>query len=59
MAVLTIANAKAADYGLKIGLIWWVFGMGLASGYTIFSYRSASGKVGLPGSVSAQEPDDY
>ena len=26
---LTIANSKAADYGLKIGLIWWVIGMAL------------------------------
>ena len=24
MFSLTIANSKAADYGLKIGLIWWV-----------------------------------
>lgn len=42
---LTIANAKAADYGLKIGLVWWILGMALAGGYTIFSYRSAAGKV--------------
>src|SRR5262249_53884500 len=34
---LTIANAKAADYGLKIGLVWWILGMALASGYTIAS----------------------
>jgi len=42
---LTIANSKAADYGLKIGLIWWVIGMALATGYTIHVYRSVSGKV--------------
>ncbi|MGA8143281.1 MAG: cytochrome d ubiquinol oxidase subunit II [Candidatus Acidiferrales bacterium] len=42
---LTIANSKAADYGLKIGLIWWIIGMALATGYTVHSYRSISGKV--------------
>ena len=36
---LTVANAKAADYGLKIGLIWWIIGMALAIGYTIYVYR--------------------
>jgi cytochrome bd ubiquinol oxidase subunit II len=42
---LTIANAKAADYGLKIGLIWWTIGMALATCYTIFTYRSFAGKI--------------
>jgi cytochrome d ubiquinol oxidase subunit II len=42
---LTIHNAKAADYGLRIGLIWWVIGIGLASGYFIFLYRYFAGKV--------------
>src|SRR5271167_4536018 len=32
---LTVSNARAADYGLKIGLIWWLFGMALAAGYTV------------------------
>jgi cytochrome bd ubiquinol oxidase subunit II len=41
----TVANAKAADYGLKIGLIWWLIGMSLAVSYTIFSYRSFAGKI--------------
>ena len=44
---LTIANSKAADYGLKIGLIWWVIGMALATGYTVHSYRNISGKVSV------------
>ena len=44
---LTIANSKAADYGLRIGLIWWTIGMALATGYTIHAYRSISGKVRL------------
>lgn len=42
---LTIANAKAADYGLKIGLIWWVIGMALATCYTVYVYRKFAGKV--------------
>jgi cytochrome d ubiquinol oxidase subunit II len=42
---LTIENAKAADYGLRAGLIWWGIGMALASGYFIFSYRNFAGKV--------------
>lgn len=42
---LTVSNAKAADYGLKIGLVWWVLGMALATGYTLFTYRSFAGKI--------------
>ena len=52
---LTIANSKAADYGLKIGLIWWLIGMALATGYTIHVYRNISGKV----SVSEEEGQHY
>ena len=44
---LTVANAKAADYGLKIGLVWWTFGILLATGYFIYTYRSVRGKVVL------------
>ena len=42
---LTVQNAKAADYGLKIGLIWWVIGMALATVYFVHVYRSFAGKV--------------
>ena len=42
---LTIRNAKAADYGLKIGLIWWVIGMALATVYFVYVYRSFAGKI--------------
>jgi cytochrome d ubiquinol oxidase subunit II len=42
---LTVQNAKAADYGLKIGLIWWVIGMALATVYLVYVYRSFAGKV--------------
>jgi len=48
---MTIASAKASDYGLKIGLAWWVIGMTLATGYFRFVYRSFAGKV----SVDAKE----
>lgn len=44
---MTVASAKAGDYGLKIGLIWWVIGMILAAGYFRFVYRSFAGKVSV------------
>jgi cytochrome d ubiquinol oxidase subunit II len=42
---LTVTNAKAGVYGLKIGLVWWVIGISLATGYFIFVYRTFTGKV--------------
>jgi cytochrome bd ubiquinol oxidase subunit II len=42
---LTVYNAKAGEYGLRIGLIWWVIGIALAAGYFIFLYRHFAGKV--------------
>ena len=42
---LTIENAKAGDYGLKVGLIWWVIGIALASAYFVFVYRYFAGKA--------------
>jgi cytochrome bd ubiquinol oxidase subunit II len=44
---LTVASAKAGDYGLKVGLIWWVLGVGLATGYFTYVYRSFAGKVSV------------
>ncbi len=44
---LTVANSKASEHGLKVGLIWCVIGMALASGYTIYTYRSFAGKIGV------------
>ena len=44
---LTVSSAKAADYGLKVGLIWWILGMILATGYSVFVYRSFAGKVAV------------
>jgi cytochrome d ubiquinol oxidase subunit II len=42
---LTIYNAKAANYGLQIGLVWWVIGVSLATGYFVFLYRHSAGRV--------------
>ncbi|HZC66682.1 MAG TPA: cytochrome d ubiquinol oxidase subunit II, partial [Candidatus Dormibacteraeota bacterium] len=42
---LTVTTAKAGNYGLKVGLIWWVLGMILAAGYFTYVYRSFAGKV--------------
>ena len=42
---LTVDNAKAGDYGLRIGLVWWIVGMILVTVYTICVYRSFAGKV--------------
>lgn len=51
---LTIANSKAANYGLKIGLMWWVIGMALACSYTIHTYRSFAGKISDRGTEEEQ-----
>ena len=42
---LTITNAKAGAYGLKIGLVWWVIGMILAAVYFVYVYRTFAGKI--------------
>lgn len=47
---LTIRNASAAPYGLKIGLAWWAIGMVLAAGYFTFLYRHFFGR-------GAQQPE--
>jgi len=44
---LTIFNAKTGDYSLRVGLVWWLFGIALAIGYFTFIYRSFWGKVVL------------
>jgi cytochrome d ubiquinol oxidase subunit II len=46
---LTVHGAAAADYGLKVGLVWWIPGMILAAGYFTFVYRQFQGKVRLEG----------
>ncbi len=42
---LTIYNAQAGDYGLRIGLIWWILGMILVTVYFVYAYRNFAGKV--------------
>ena len=42
---LTVANAAAAPYGLRVGLIWFVPGIVLTAGYFVYTYRSFAGKV--------------
>lgn len=42
---LTIFNAKAPDYGLRVGLIWWGIGISLAAGYFVFLYRHFAGRI--------------
>jgi cytochrome d ubiquinol oxidase subunit II len=44
-AGLTVTNAAAAEYGLYVGLVWWIPGMVLAVFYSIFVYRRFAGKV--------------
>ena len=53
---LTVSNAKAADYGLQIGVIWWLLGMALAGGYTFFTYRSFAGKIQAK---HTEDPEGY
>jgi cytochrome bd ubiquinol oxidase subunit II len=51
---LTIANAKAGAYGLKVGLAWWTFGIILVACYFTYIYRSFQGKVS-----GEEEPHSY
>jgi len=44
---LTVYNAAAAPYGLKVGLAWFIPGMLLTAGYFVYTYRSFAGKVAV------------
>ncbi|HTQ55520.1 MAG TPA: cytochrome d ubiquinol oxidase subunit II [Bryobacteraceae bacterium] len=44
-AGLTVYNAAAAPYGLKVGLAWFIPGMLLATAYFVYTYRNFAGKV--------------
>jgi cytochrome d ubiquinol oxidase subunit II len=46
-AGLTAEAAAAAEYGLRIGLVWWIPGMLLVTAYFVFTYRHLRGKVAL------------
>jgi cytochrome d ubiquinol oxidase subunit II len=42
---LTIFNSAATNYGLVIGLCWFIPGMLLATAYSVVVYRHFAGKV--------------
>lgn len=42
---ITIFNAAAGSYALRVGFIWWGLGIALATGYFIFLYRMYKGKL--------------
>jgi len=46
---LTIYNTSIGEYSLRLGLVWWTFGMLVAIGYFVFVYRMFRGKVSLEG----------
>lgn len=46
---LTIENAKAGEYRLTVGLIWWPLGIIIAIGYFVFLFRTFKGKVPVGG----------
>jgi cytochrome d ubiquinol oxidase subunit II len=50
---ITIFNAAAGSYALRIGFLWWGLGMALATGYFIFLYRMYKGKL-QPESMESQ-----
>jgi cytochrome bd ubiquinol oxidase subunit II len=44
---LTIYNAAAPEYGLRVGIMWFIPGILLATGYFVFLYRKFAGKVAI------------
>jgi cytochrome bd ubiquinol oxidase subunit II len=46
---ITIQKALSGPYTLRVGLIWWAFGMSLAVVYFVIVYRMFKGKVSLAG----------
>lgn len=42
---LTVYNTAPALYGLRLGLVWWIPGMLLATGYSIYIHCKFAGKV--------------
>jgi cytochrome bd ubiquinol oxidase subunit II len=44
---LTIYNTAANEYGLSVGMVWWIIGIILATGYFVYIYRAFRGKVTL------------
>ena len=46
---LTVQNSISGPYALRVGLVWWAFGMVLAIIYFVVIYRMFRGKVTLDG----------
>jgi cytochrome bd ubiquinol oxidase subunit II len=44
---ITIQKALSGPHALHVGLIWWIFGMGMAVLYFVIVYRMFRGKVSL------------
>lgn len=44
---ITVYNAHSGQHGLATGLIWWSFGMAIATGYFVFLYRMFRGKLSI------------
>jgi len=44
---LTVYNSKAGEYGLSIGVVWWLIGILIAIAYFIFLFFTFRGKVKL------------
>jgi cytochrome bd ubiquinol oxidase subunit II len=44
---ITLTRAISGPHTLAVGLVWWLFGMGLAIAYVVFVYTRFSGKVDL------------
>jgi cytochrome d ubiquinol oxidase subunit II len=42
---ITISKAVAGPYALRVGLLWWAFGMCLAVIYFVVMYRMFRGKI--------------
>ncbi|HZT28538.1 MAG TPA: cytochrome d ubiquinol oxidase subunit II [Bryobacteraceae bacterium] len=42
---LTVYNAAAGEYGLQVGLAWFIPGVILAAAYFTYTYRSFAGKI--------------
>ena len=50
---LSLYDAAAPRYGLRIGLYWWIPGILLAIGYFVFIYSR------LPKTISVQDNDEH
>lgn len=42
---ITVSNALAGQHGLSVGLVWWTFGLLLATGYFVLVYWQFRGKI--------------